>query len=488
MTKADAGDASFAYIYQWIRVDSDGTSNAANISGATSSTYTLAAADQGKRVKVKVGFKDDAGNFEERTSDAYPTSGTIGAAADTTGPAVSTVAVSSTAPSGQGGFYKAGDDIAVTVTFNEAIVVTGTPALEITVGTAAKSASCAAHATENTRLVCTYRVASGDADGDGIAIAANKLTLPSSATIKDAANNDATRTYSAVAAQSAHKVDAVAPAAPRGFAAAAEVGQVRLTWNAPSPADASIAKWQVRRKTTGSYGNWADVSGGASARRHVDTSVMSGTAYTYQLRAVDTATNAGASATSASVRPAAAVSTAPVAQTVPADWALIPKDAMNNPRFTAGQRFRLLFVTSTRTPATSTAISTYNGFVQNAASRNATLRPFRSQFRALISTSTVDARDNTATTGTGVPIYWVAGDRVADNYADFYDGSWDSRARKTETGGSNSPGHLGGIWTGSNEDGTKHTNHAGHSRQGACESVRGPVRILPSPWATFHPK
>ena len=83
VTKANNGDAGFAYTYQWIRVDSDGTSNAANISAATSTTYTLASADQGKRVKVKVDFKDDAGNAESRTSDAYPTSGTIAAAPTT---------------------------------------------------------------------------------------------------------------------------------------------------------------------------------------------------------------------------------------------------------------------------------------------------------------------------------------------------------------------------------------------------------------------
>ena len=80
VTKADNGDAGFAYTYQWIRVDSDGSSNAADISGATSSTYTLAAADQGKRVKVKLSFQDDAGNAESRTSDAYPASGTVAAA------------------------------------------------------------------------------------------------------------------------------------------------------------------------------------------------------------------------------------------------------------------------------------------------------------------------------------------------------------------------------------------------------------------------
>ena len=25
----------------------------------------------------------------------------------------------------------------------------------------------------------------------------------------------------------------------------------------------------------------------------------------------------------------------------------------------------------------------------------------------------------------GVPIYWVGGSKVADDYADFYDGDWD---------------------------------------------------------------
>ena len=313
-------------------------------------------------------------------------------ASDTTGPTVSTIAVTSNPPSGQGGYYKAGDDIAVTLTFNEGIVVTGTPALAITVGSAAKSASCARQGSSGDaakKLVCTYSVTSGDADANGISVAANKLTLPSGATIKDSSTNDATRTHSAVTTQSAHKVDAVAPAAPRGFTASAEVGRVRLTWSAPSPADASIAKWQVRQKTTGSYGSWSDVAGGASARSRLVTGLVSGTAYTFQLRAVDTATNAGPSATAGPATPTAAVSTAPVGQTVAADWSLIPKDTNNNPLFTAGQRFRLLFVTSGRATATSTAISTYNGFVQNAANSNTALRPFKSQFRAVISTSTV---------------------------------------------------------------------------------------------------
>ena len=44
------------YTFQWVRVDTDGTSNPAEIESATSSTYTLTEEDAGKKVKVQVGF------------------------------------------------------------------------------------------------------------------------------------------------------------------------------------------------------------------------------------------------------------------------------------------------------------------------------------------------------------------------------------------------------------------------------------------------
>ena len=53
--------ASYTYLYQWIR-------NNANIAGQTESTYTLVDADEGKTIKVKVSFTDDANNAESRTS------------------------------------------------------------------------------------------------------------------------------------------------------------------------------------------------------------------------------------------------------------------------------------------------------------------------------------------------------------------------------------------------------------------------------------
>ena len=87
------GLATPGYTYQWIRVDG-GTE--ADISGATSSTYTLVVADQGKTIKVKVSFTDDASNAETLTSAA--TSAVAAAAANTApdAPGAPRVAVSAT--------------------------------------------------------------------------------------------------------------------------------------------------------------------------------------------------------------------------------------------------------------------------------------------------------------------------------------------------------------------------------------------------------
>ena len=53
------------FTYQWIA--NDGTEDT-DIQDATGSTYTLAAADEGKTIKVRVSFTDDGGNQETRTS------------------------------------------------------------------------------------------------------------------------------------------------------------------------------------------------------------------------------------------------------------------------------------------------------------------------------------------------------------------------------------------------------------------------------------
>ena len=55
-----------AFAYQWLADDVE-------LSGATSSTYTLADADAGKAIKVRVSFTDDGGNDESLTSAATDT-------------------------------------------------------------------------------------------------------------------------------------------------------------------------------------------------------------------------------------------------------------------------------------------------------------------------------------------------------------------------------------------------------------------------------
>ena len=72
-----------SFTYQWLRVDADGTSDEEDISGEIAETYTLATDDVGKKVKVKVGFTDELSGEEERTSAAYPSSGTVTAAGGT---------------------------------------------------------------------------------------------------------------------------------------------------------------------------------------------------------------------------------------------------------------------------------------------------------------------------------------------------------------------------------------------------------------------
>ena len=65
---ADAdGLTNVSYSYQWIR--NDGSSDS-DITGATDSTYALVDADEGKTIKVKVGFTDDAGSDESLASAA----------------------------------------------------------------------------------------------------------------------------------------------------------------------------------------------------------------------------------------------------------------------------------------------------------------------------------------------------------------------------------------------------------------------------------
>ena len=127
---------------------------------------------------------------------------------DASPPTVSSVKITSTA-SNHNNTYKKGDTIQARVTFSRNVTVTGTPQLTLKIGAANKTANYAS-GSGTRRLVFGYTVASGDADTNGIEIAANQLSL-NSGTIKDGNGNAATLTHPAVAANYLHKVDGVVP-------------------------------------------------------------------------------------------------------------------------------------------------------------------------------------------------------------------------------------------------------------------------------------
>ena len=104
---------------------------------------------------------------------AAPPFAPLAAAAQSGAPAVSGVSISSS-PAG-GSSYATGENIDVAVTFSQAVTVTGSPRLALTVGSRARQAAfrSASGSTVNFR----YTTIGGDRDSDGISIAADALTL-----------------------------------------------------------------------------------------------------------------------------------------------------------------------------------------------------------------------------------------------------------------------------------------------------------------------
>ena len=168
--------------------------------------------------------------------------------------------------------------------------------------------------------------------------------------------------------------------------------------------------------------------------------------------------------------------------TVPHDWSLIPSG------LGPGDKFRLLFLSSTKRNASSTAIGTYNTFIQDlAAVGHADIQAYKSDFKVVGCTNSRSAKanTNTRTSDTDAPIYWLGGSKVADNYADFYDGSWDDEANDKNELGTNGPATSQEVdypFTGCEHDGTEYSGrYLGHAvriavgRPNASGSTNGPL-------------
>ena len=171
-------------------------------SGAARSR-TITGLRSGRTYQVQVQAKNDEGEGPW----SNPGSGTT-----LTAPTVSGVAFTSTPASGQNNNYKKDDVIGVTATFSEAVTVTGTPQIDLTIGSTERQADYESGST-TTQLLFEYAVQVADEDDNGAAINENGLKLNSGRIflLKNSTTVNADLAHGGRTNQSAHKVDGVAP-------------------------------------------------------------------------------------------------------------------------------------------------------------------------------------------------------------------------------------------------------------------------------------
>ena len=192
-------------------------------------TLSPAVADGESRLRVNYEpgsnpIQDTAGNDADRLSNKSVTNRT----GDTTGPAVSTVRITSSAGSDR--TYGVDETIEVTVTFDETMVITGMPELTLNVGDRNRTAEYQSVSSRAVKFA--YRVVTGDNDEDGVSLESNRLSR-GGGTIRDGAGNDAVLDHDAVEASSSHKVDAVAPVLALTDPVVVNGATLTLTYNEP---------------------------------------------------------------------------------------------------------------------------------------------------------------------------------------------------------------------------------------------------------------
>ena len=249
----------------------------------------------------------------------------------------------------------------------------------------------------------------------------------------------------------------VAPGAPTGLTATANgSAQIDLSWTAPADNGGRVITGYKIEVSSDAGNAWtthlADTTSADTTYEH--TGLAAGTTRHYRVSAINTIGTSAASNVDDATTGAGTNNTA-----VPNNWSLKPTG------LAVGYQFRLLFLSSTKRNAQATDIAVYNTFIQTlAAAGHTDIRDYSAGFRVVGCTADTDARDNTSTnhTGTGtakgVPIYWLDGTKAADDYADFFDGSWDDEANDKNESGTNSHDTsmaLNYPWTGCGHDGTE---------------------------------
>ena len=234
-----------------------------------------------------------------------------------------------------------------------------------------------------------------------------------------------------------------------------------VSWSAPdNVGKPAITGYDVRYADDGDT-NWTTVRQDAPSTSVIITGLRSNTYYGVQVRALNTGSGPWSST--------AEGASSPRPETLFANHPLIPDD------LEVGDSFRLLFITGAAdnvlelmplTAATGTGIHDYTNLVLDPVIHIVEPGNFMNRWgevflrqTALVSLPGADARLLTDTTWTatdrGVPIYWLNGARVADDYADFYDGTWADEANPRDGLAQPYPLEDPAPWTGTDHDGTE---------------------------------
>ena len=252
------GLTNVAYSYQWIA--NDATSDT-DIQDATGSTHTLVSDDEGKTIKVRVTFTDDAGDGESLTSTA-----TAMVTARPNTPATGALIISGTAQVGE------------TLTAD----TSGIGDADGLTNVAYSYQWLANDGTSDTDIA-------GETDSSHTLAAADEgKTIKVRVSFTDDAANEETLTSTATA-----EVVAAAPTeppgAPRNLTGAANAdGTVTLSWDAPN--DDSVTGYQIlrRRPREGEGTLLVHVNDtGSTATEYTDTDVTADVLHAYRVKAIN---------------------------------------------------------------------------------------------------------------------------------------------------------------------------------------------------------
>ena len=144
------------------------------------------------------------GSFSQHSGTTPSLMIKVNGTARPTTPTVSSVAI--TSDPGMDNTYATGDTITVSLTFSEAVTVTGTPHVVVDIGGQPRNFSYSGDGSSAAAQPFSYTVLVGDRDSDGVSLLANSLTL-NGGTIQAADDStNATLTHAAMTFAN-HKVD-----------------------------------------------------------------------------------------------------------------------------------------------------------------------------------------------------------------------------------------------------------------------------------------